>query len=224
MAVLDRLRNQELTARLSNADPHTSDHRLISSPSVEDTIYDLTQRKRMNLALDELRSCCRTEKALKSFERFETQLRKRREKDKTTKRSLVGDDRSISGSDEHSVHKSNKNFASMKSKFWWPTVSEPAVLTGNADSRKVSQRKSDYDSQLLMSRRPGLAKSHTTGDLAQMGASGGKARGKGSLPCSILVTAADDGPSRLAEKLASSSSPLHLRKPVTSLFTSVERS
>ena len=172
MALQDRLRNQELAMRLSHNSPPEGATRLKGSPSAEDTIYDLTEYKRMKLALDELRFCCRSDKALKSFEHFETQLRKKREHAMTNKRSNIRDDRSCSGSDELDMHKSNKNFASMKSKLWWPAASEPTPTADTVANLTSNLQKKPYQPQLSMSARPGLVKSQTTGNLALLGTSG----------------------------------------------------
>lgn len=74
MAIQDRLRNRDLEATILKSRGGETDTRTRTTQTAEDTIYDLTESKRMKLALDEMRSCCQTQKSLESFEKFEAQL------------------------------------------------------------------------------------------------------------------------------------------------------
>ena len=71
MSISDRLRTVNMRAAMT-ASPSS-----MSSQDTEGGCSESSDARRMNAALEELRSYCRTEAALKSFEAFEAQLRKK---------------------------------------------------------------------------------------------------------------------------------------------------
>lgn len=129
-----------------------------------DMLFDARERTRIRLALEELRTCCMTNDALESFERFEVGLLK---KLGISHQTLSRDSNSLSGvSDPWSMLRMTGSGGRKSGTTW--NVSQPMDSIATPTSRVSS-----INAEAVMSKYSGsfearstLAKSKTTGNLA----------------------------------------------------------
>lgn len=175
MSINDRLRNEALSATLLK---FTSTPRNRASPTVEDQVYDVAEYKRMETALDELRSCCRTDRALKSFRPFETQIRKKMRLEHPT----ILRERRQKSADESLIQQIQASRADiiasgLRPKIGWfgASVSDASSSTSGQPARLTVLDNSSTHAMFPCAdkpARPTLAKSRTTGSLVGIGKPG----------------------------------------------------
>ena len=165
MAIKNRLRNEALAASLLHAEREVADKRIRTSPTTYDTLYDFNDYGRMKSALSELRSCCRTAKALDSFENFENKLRKKRENEMTRQR--------VSSLDENDeviveVKKPSTRYYQARQERMMRSEGAQAVPPLSDIAGSTNKYAAQVPSNAAKSYRPRLPKSQTTGNIATL--------------------------------------------------------
>ena len=165
MAIKNRLRNESLAASLEQAEHEVADKRTRTSPTTFDTVYDFNDYGRMKSALSEMRSCCRTTKALASFEDFETKLRKKRENEMTRPR--------VSSLDENDevlveVKKPNTRYYQARNERMMKSEGAQAIFPLPATKGSTSSHTSQLPWDAAKALRPRLPKSQTTGNIVTL--------------------------------------------------------
>ena len=155
MSVCDRLRTQDIRATMT-ASPSSA-----SSCDTETWGYESSDARRTNTALAELRSCCRTDQALQSFEIFEANLRKNTRIPAPYSRSRESD----GGSDVSDEDAGRTLQARVKTQQASPL--RPTPITARRISRIPTPVKIELPLPNIFSRLT-LTKSKTTSNLATL--------------------------------------------------------